>query len=440
MLKYRLFICLIVSSIVFTQCSRKSAARMELVNGGIKDVMIHSGQGVGPCEPTICISPVDPNIVIAGSVLDNVYVSKNGGKSWEKNKLKSTYGVYGDPVIRFDNKGKAYYAHLSNPDGKAYSSQSFLDRIVVQSSEDNGQSWTNGSFPPGDTLTDHDKHWLAVDPLTNAMLMSWTEFDKYGSKDPNDKSRILFSKSSDGGDTWTSPLAISQFEGDCIDDDKTTEGCTPAVGVNGDYYLTWSYDDKIYFDKSTDGGKTWLSTDIVVADQPGGWTYNIEGLGRCNGMPIIEVDHSNSKNRGTLYINWSDQRNGEENTDVWLSKSNDGGMTWSNPIRVNDDKGSAQQFLTWMDVDPITGNIFIVFYDRRGASGTNTNVYLAYSTDGGNSFVNMQINKKTFEAKEFVFFGDYNDISAYNGRVRPIWTQQDNYKLSVHTALIDFKQ
>ncbi len=431
---------LLLIVLFLTQCTPKTAIWL-IDNNEIIDIRIHAaGSGTGPCEPTICISPKDQNVIVAGSVLNNVYVSKDGGATWSKDKLKSSFGVFGDPVIRFDNLGNAYYAHLSNPDGRAYSSPSFLDRIVVQKSSDNGKTWTDGSFPPGDTLTDHDKHWLAVDPIDNSILMSWTEFDAYGSKEPNDKSRILFSKSIDSGITWTPPTVISQEEGDCIDDDDTTEGCTPAVGVNGEYYLTWSYNDRIFFDRSLDKGKTWLENDIVVTSQPGGWTYDIPGMGRCNGMPIIDVDHSNGPHRGNIYINWSDQKNGEDDTDIWIICSKDGGDSWSEPLKVNNDIGKSHQFLTWMDVDPITGHIYTVFYDRRNFNDNRTDVYLAYSTDGGLSFTNIKINKKSFENKDIVFFGDYNDISAYNGSIRPIWTQQDNNILSVHTALIDFRK
>lgn len=434
------YLFIIFSIILFAQCSPKNA-KWVLAENSIKDIRIHAAEGTtGPCEPTICISPQNENIVIAGSVLNNIYVSKDGGTTWTKDKLESTYGVYGDPVVRFDNKGNVYFAHLSNPEGKAYSSQSFLDRIVVQKSVDKGKTWTNGSFPPGDTLTDHDKHWLAIDPEDNSILMAWTEFDKYGSTEPGDNSRILFSKSSDEGMTWTAPVIISQEEGNCIDNDDTTEGCTPAIGINGEYYLSWVYNNRIFFDKSLDKGKTWMENDIVVADQPGGWTYDIPGMGRCNGMPIIDVDHSNGPNRGTIYINWSDQKNGTDDTDIWVISSEDDGDTWSDPVRVNDDKGKSHQFLTWMDVDPITGHIYTVFYDRRNFGNNYTDVYLAYSVDGAKTFTNVKINKTSFENKDIVFFGDYNDISAYNGKVRPIWTQQNNKTLSVHTALIDFKK
>ena len=403
----------------------------------IKNVMIDSTTiPFSVCEPSICISPLDQDLIIGGSVLDNIYVSTDGGKTWSKDKLKSTYGVFGDPVIRADFKGNFYFSHLSNPSGKAYQADDFLDRIVVQRSSDKGVTWNNGSYTKPSLTKDHDKQWMAVDPRTDQLYMTWTEFDKYGSKKEEDKSRILFTTSDDSGTSWSDPITISDLEGNCIDDDDTTEGAVPAVGPDGEIYVTWAYDEKLFFDKSTDGGSTWGS-DKVIAEQPGGWTIDVPGIPRCNGMPITEVDLSQGPHRGNIYVNWGDQRNGEDDTDIWITKSMDGGTQWSDPIRVNDDLAGKHQFLSWMDVDPITGYIYIVFYDRRAYDDNATDVYLAYSTDGAKTFTNTKISEKPFTPKIGGFFGDYNDISAYNGVVRPIWTRLDGYVQSVWTALID---
>lgn len=395
----------------------------------------------GPCEPSIAINPKNTENIVAGSVLNFVYVSNDGGKSWSKEELKSSSGVYGDPVVRADFEGNFYYSHLANPTGKAWQDEEFLDRIVIQKSSDNGKTWNDGSFTRPNNPKDQDKQWMAIDPNDNTLYMTWTEFDLYNSKKTEDHSRIQFAKSTDQGATWSVPKSISQFEGNCLDDDQTTEGAVPSVAANGELYVAWCYDEKIYFDKSTDQGENWLTEDVLVSDQPGGWSYNIPGISRCNGMTITEVDQSTGPHSGTIYINWSDQRNGENDTDIWLSKSTNQGASWSTPKRVNDDPAGKHQFFTWMDVDPITGYIYIVFYDRRNDlhDKNETEVYLAYSKDGGENFTNLKISESPFTPQLGVFFGDYNDISAYNGVIRPIWTRQEGFKLSVWTALINMK-
>lgn len=428
-----------VGFILFANCSQRIRKTLPPSPVFGKNIMIHqNSSGFGPCEPSICINPKNTDKIVAGAVLNFVYFSEDGGKTWQTKRLESSYGVYGDPVIGADYEGNFYYLHLSDPDKKGWASPRILDRIVIQKSKD-GKTWSDGSFMGMHHPKDQDKHWIGVDPKTNVLYVTWTEFDKYGSQDAKDKSRILFSKSLDEGETWSEAIAINQFSGNCIDDDRTTEGAVPVAGLNGEVYVAWAYDDKIYFDRSLDGGETWLEEDIVAAEQPGGWTFDVPDIGRSNGLPVLSIDHSDSKHRGTLYLNWSDQRNGVADTDVWLAKSTDGGKTWSAPKRVNDDGPGKQQFFTWLDCDPATGHLYVVFYDRRDYDDSRTDVYLAYSTDGGETFVNKKISESPFlPTAENVFFGDYNNISAENGKVRPIWTRCDKGQLSVWTSLIEF--
>ena len=391
-----------------------------------------------PCEPSIFISPSNPNNIVAGVVLDKTFHSFDGGKTWTMKVVESSFGVFGDPVIVADQLGHFYYAHLADPSGGGRNQEEWLDRIVIQKSKDGGITWNDGSFAGHRPPADQDKHWLAIDPNSNDIYMTWTEFDKYGSSSDQHKSRILFAKSSDGSGSWTPAISINQFDGNCIDSDLTPEGAVPAVGAQGEVYVAWAYNERIYFDRSLDQGQSWLAEDIVVAEQKGGWDITIPGLGRANGMPVTATDLSSGPFRGNIYINYCDQSKGADDTDVKLVKSTDGGNTWSDPIRVNDDPPGRHQFFTWMACDPETGAIYIVFYDRRGLDGTWTNVFLAYSFDGGDNFVNIKVSEKPFEAATGVFFGDYNNISAFNGVIRPIWTRLDGGKTSIWTALIDF--
>jgi len=272
------------------------------------------------------------------------------------------------------------------------------------------------------------------------MYVTWTQFDDYGSAAPADKTNIMFSKSIDQGLTWSNALQINQISGDCIDSDNTVEGAVPAVGPNGEIYTAWAGPAGLVFDRSLDGGQTWLENDIFVSDIPGGWDYTIPGIFRSNGLPVTCCDISNGPHRGNIYINWTDERSSSgtnQDVDVWMVKSTNGGNTWSNPIRVNNDAPGKQQFFTWMTVDQATGYIWFVFYDRRNYNDTRTDVYLAVSKNGGETFENFKISETPFIPNSGVFFGDYTGISAFNNIVRPIWTRLDNSSLSVWTAIVD---
>lgn len=383
-----------------------------------------------PCEPSIIIDPRHPNILVAASNIDNYYTSQDTGRTWTYRKAKSTYGVWGDPAFAVDTGGNFYYFHLSNP-----ASGNWIDRIVCQKSTDKGQTWNNGSYTGLNGKKAQDKEWAIVDRKTNNICVTWSQFDEYGSTKPGDSSIILFSKSTDTGYTWSNPVRINQVAGDCIDDDNTVMGATPAIGPNGEIYVAWALGDAIVFNMSKDAGKTWLNKEVKIADIPGGWNYLIGGLMRANGLPVMVCDTTNGPNRGTIYINWSDQRNGTSNTDVFLIRSTDGGKTWSAPARVNDDASQKHQFLTWMTIDPVSGYLYFVFYDRRNYTDASTDVYAAVSKDGGKTFINRRISESPFKASPSIFFGDYTNITAYDGVIRPIWTRMDAGALSVWTDM-----
>ena len=402
-----------------------------------KNIIIDEAPAAGgPEEPTIAISLKDTNKLVAGANINRSYYSLDGGRTWTKQRLNSKFGVWGDPVTISNDKGHFFFFHLSDPTGKNWQSEEILDRIVVQRSKSNGKRWNKGQSIGLNHPKDQDKEWACFDPISRDIVVTWTQFDTYGSNQQQDSSYILFSRSNPRGKKWTEPIRINQYAGDCVDDDQTTEGAVPAFGPDGEIYVAWSYNNQIWFDYSTDGGSTWQDKDVVVSDQPGGWTIDIPGVNRCNGMPVTVCDLSPSKYNGTVYVNWADQRNGETDTDIFVAKSTDGGQTWSNPIQVNDDQTVAHQFLTWMAIDQTNGNLYCVFYDRRNYLDNQTDVYLATSSDGGETWINERISEAPFTPTSEVFFGDYNNISAHKGMVRPIWTHLENGKLSIRTAII----
>ena len=398
-----------------------------------------SGEGShAPEEVTIAVNPADPVTLAAGANLDYSYRSTDGGESWAEGHITSdSFGVWGDPCVIFDVEGNLYYSHLSNPpDSVGY----WIDRIVVQKSTDGGLTWNDGVGVGFNPPRNQDKEWMGTD-LTNSpyrgnLYLAWTEFDRYGSFDPSDSSRILLSRSTDGGETWSEPTRVSDRGGNCLDGDDTVEGAVPAVGPNGEVYTSWSGPAGIMFDRSTDGGLT-FGNDVLVDPQPGGWDFNVPGIARCDGFPVTACDISDSPYRGNVYVCWSDQRNGSDDTDVFLARSTDGGAHWGDAVRVNDDEGAAHQFFNWMTVDPTSGIIYVVFYDRREAAGNATEVYLARSEDGGDTFTNFKVSESPFTPQGGVFIGDYINIAAWNGRIYPIWTRADNLDLSVWTAIVE---
>lgn len=421
-------------------------------------VRITAPDAYRPAEVSVAINPTNPDNIIGTSIQYSTrpgarvngysYVTTDGGKTWQTIADPNLRQLpQGDDSITFSGEGVAYHSFMSFDGIREKRPRRAYSGIYVMSSKDNGLSWSE-AVPVIDHINSitpfEDKPYVVTDnvagsPHKNNVYLAWTRFDEYGSKDPACHSHIMFSRSTDGGKSFAMPFRISDSTGDCRDDDGTLEGAIVAAGVNGEVFVVWSGPQGMVFDKSLDGGLT-FGADKVIATQPGGWAIDIPGINRSNGMPVTKVDFSTGPNRGSIYVNWIDDRHGDP--DVFVMSSRDGGETWSPPVRVNDDKvgNRKAQFLTWMAIDPVDGSLNVVFYDRRDQEGTKTSVMLARSVDGGKSFVNYPINLEPFACNEKIFFGDYNGIDACNGLVVPIFMHFTNDKdLAVSVALFRFK-
>jgi hypothetical protein len=402
-----------------------------ILNAQHQNILITTSSS--PNEPSIIINPKNTNQLYGGANINTYFYSTDAGYTWQEGTLVSQQnGVWGDPVLLCDTAGAFYFFHLSNPP-----EGNWIDRIVCQKTESPGGEWNDGTYMGLNGTKAQDKHWAAVDQANNNIYVTWTQFDQYGTSNPDFKSNIIFSKSLDNGMSWSPAVQINKVSGDCVDDDNTTEGAVPCVGPEGQIYVSWAGPAGLVFDRSLDQGETWLEEDIFVSDIGGGWAYDIPGIYRANGLPVTTCDTSGGPYHGTIYINWSDQRYGEDDTDIWMVKSTDGGDTWTVPMRINDDPPGKQQFFTWMAVDQTNGNLWFVFYDRRNYENSSTDVYMALSTDGGTTITNFCVSETPFIPSSNVFFGDYTNITAHNNIVRPIWARCHNSQMSILTAIID---
>ena len=400
-----------------------------------KNILLDPGDNRKPHDPSIAVNPDDPQNIVAISALNNVYYSSNSGSSWERSEIKSPFGIGGHPVLLADFKGNFYYFHL--PGKEAVGRGKTTSQLVVQESSDKGLTWSEGSSIETLDLTTKDRYNPSafVDRKGN-WYATWTQFDSYGSSDPACQSVILLSTSSNGK-KWSRPIQISQTPGNCLNNDSSAIGASPTVTADGSkIFVAWANQNKIFFDRSF-GGKMWLSTDLAIAEQPGGSIFNVPGLQKCNGMPKLLCDNTKEgRLSGSLYVVWSDQRNGDKDTDIWFSKSLNFGDNWTMAFRVNNDGKGKHQFLPAMAVDPSSGYIYILYYDRRNYDDLQTDVYLAFSLDGGFSFKNVKISETPFIPTESETFGDYISISANKGIITPIWTRMDDGKTSIWTAVI----
>ncbi|HEX9709532.1 MAG TPA: sialidase family protein [Candidatus Thermoplasmatota archaeon] len=427
-------------------------------------------------EVTVAINPTNPlNIVGAandygtpnGDAWVGVYSSFDGGKSWNRTLIPGYrpsaspfpqpcaggqlpgqglcgFEGAGDPVLAADKDGNFYVAGIAfkrnpAPLGRASS-------IWVAKSTDGGVTWpASGVTVPVISLTTatfHDKEWLAVDPKTSDVYVSWTAFNLLA------LSEIFVIHSSDGAQTWSTPVLVSSggfFTG--TEEDvhlPQVQGSQVEVDNNGTLHLAWidyNVPNSLKYTRSTDKGRTWdtiqtiAPVDLIASPQPQG-TY------RTPTMPDMAVDLTNGTYGGSVYIWWPDDAGGD--ADILQVYSRDGGSTWSNVTRVNNDPegNGASQFFPAVSV---AGNGWVIgeFYDRRDDPENRLlSVYFAVSFDGGATYP-VQVNvtdlgfdgDKSAGASGVGFIGDYLGIASSDFYAVGLWCDTRNYDNGTSTDI-----
>jgi hypothetical protein len=145
---------------------------------------------------------------------------------------------------------------------------------------------------------------------------------------------------------------------------------------------------------------------------------------------------------GRLYlIATHEEPDGSSNTEVLLKYSDDDGITWSEPVQVNDVPMRAQ-FLPKIAIDQSTGNLAIGWHDARNDAGdqgvgdtdglknSDAMYYLTFSVDGGATFAPaVQVSpgvSNAVAADNLVGYGDYTGLAFVAGVARPAWADNSN--------------
>jgi hypothetical protein len=434
-------------------------------------------------EPTVAVDPRDTRVVVAGSndycaqivngdVWVGYYRSIDGGATWQDSLVPGypadesaaglaspahgSCGAAGDPTQAFDRGGRVFYGFIcfnrAKPvNGSTYvaiydqDGARYLRSVRIDSGSPSAQFSGSGLF--------QDKINLAVDqtigPTGGNVYVAWA---RYSGKAANNV--ILFSRSTDHGQTFSRPVRISPGL-------AQEQFADVAVGPDGAVYVTYrtyaaqgQTGDAVWVVKSTDGGQTFGRPSLIAtftpftsADFTGG-TGGVDcgdGPFACpSGLTFSRFDSLSAvaaDARG-VHVVWSGRQPGGQ-AKIFVRNSPDG-VNWPSPAATLDSVRVGHQWFP--DIASADGTLSVIFYDSRQdpsyapslppgdtAGGSNSGdvvrALVARSSDGGVTWSEAVASAdasnfgwETHGARRVGFWGDYNYVSAVPGAVQVTWT------------------
>ena len=206
---------------------------------------------------------------------------------------------------------------------------------------------------------------------------------------------MLASRSLDGGLSWSNPATlILDTDGVAFFNDKNAITADPT---NSNYvYAVWDRlasngNGPAYFARSINGGSSWETAKSI---------YNPGGTGQTIGNVITVLPNGTLINLMTKIV----QISGFDVATVDIIRSNDKGVTWSQPFKISDllaigtsDPETGTQVRDGSILAQIAsgpdGKLYVVWQDSRFSGGAIDGIAFSQSTDGGFSWSNpIQIN------------------------------------------------
>jgi hypothetical protein len=171
----------------------------------------------------------------------------------------------------------------------------------------------------------------------------------------------------------------------------------------------------------------------------------------------LAVDQSVGPRSGRVYLSYLDAPSTDlAATKLYVVHSDDGGITWTTPVLVNDDGTSASHFMPGFAVDQTTGAVGATWYDTRSdPTRVSARYYGSISSDGGETWSpNFLISTGTSNATlatspvniRNTNWGDYTGLAFQGGVMVPVWADNSNstgdnpdganYTFDLYTALV----
>ncbi|MHC4413983.1 MAG: hypothetical protein ACYS0G_01735 [Planctomycetota bacterium] len=390
-------------------------------------VRIDVGGGTAKAnETTASASEMDPRVIVAGwndyrdqgVIRSGFGLSFDGGETFSDFLLRPPDGfganIEGDPMVAHDDRTGTLWAG-------AISFSGFGGIYVAR-------------LDPGDTelqppvmaeIGSVDKGWMAAGsrpgrPDTTRLYCAYN---------------LGIIWSDDMGNTWTNPVSLG-----------FGIGFLPRVGPNGELYVAyWDLGSGVILKRSLDGGGSF--TTHIIATRMDTWGTQdgsrFPGTFRVPALSYLEVD----PNDGTLYSVYFDTTNivdGQRNVDLYFTRSNDQGTSWTTPVVINNDADPpGDQFFPWIEVDR-AGRLHVVFLDSRNTAQNDNDpngmfdAYYTYSADGGDTWNEFRLTPETWSSNGTTFLGDYQGVAVAGNRVYPVYVSMPNGDQDIYTNVVVF--
>jgi hypothetical protein len=397
-------------------------------------------------EPYVAVNPGNPNNFVAVWQQDRwatgsanglmTAMTTNGGASWSRVSVPFSrcaggtvtnggdYARATDPWVTIAPDSTAFQMALSTS-GASFTASS-VNAMLVSRSTDGGLTWSN----PVALIRDvgagffNDKNTITADPTDARFVYAvWDRLVASGG------GPTYFARTTDGGVTWEAARPIYDPS-----TQSQTIGNVIAVLPNGTVVNLFAQLDTV-------GGATTASLRVVRSFDKGvNWTpatriadlLSIGARDPENGTAIRDsalIPQIAAAPNGDLWVVWQDARfSGGARDGIALSRSTDGGATWSAPVQVNS-APNVQAFMPSIHVRA-DGTIGITYYDLRSntadAATLPTELILARS-DNGTTWQENRIST-TFDLAiapfaRGLFLGDYQGLASANNVFIPVYVR-----------------
>jgi len=314
--------------------------------------------------------------------------------------------------------------------------------VAVSRSDDDGSHWMAPVVLPGTTprsvVNDKEAIWVDANSSSPCFGDAYLAWDL--SVDNGNSYQVAFSRSVDGGSTWSSWITLLPA--------ATALDPGPAIQSLPDGTVVVSYEDAV-------SAVPYMKDSVLTGcGQVAGQPVTIATFGNTPAVfpgslfPVWDFPSTASDSAGRLYMTWVDWTGANQSV-VRFSKSSDGGQTWSAPVGVSSGAGNAA--LPAIGVTPDGATTFIEFQSETvqsqtpGAGSALIQALYARSADGGQTWTQQALSPGGADADgtaspqlNLQRIGDYTAVvvTTVNGvpSAVPVWTDVRN---SVPCPLVD---